>query len=167
MKRIILVSITAIIIPLLSSCTSINSKDSSSQKNEFVNAVESFDWLIGDWKRNNEEEGKETFEVWRKVTDSEFVGLGFTIQHGDTINHEEIKLIKLDGKWNLEVKTPDEIESTVFKMSHFTNMEFTCENELLNFPKMIKYWKNGDKLNALVSGGDMEIEFEFERLREQ
>jgi len=49
-------------------------------------------------------------------------------------------------------------------MSKFDNKGFTCENEVLDFPKKIKYWKNGDKINALVSGDGMEITFEFERI---
>ncbi len=52
-------------------------------------------------------------------------------------------------------------------MAHFNEQEFTCENKELDFPKKIKYWKNGDRINALVSGDDLEISFEFERITEK
>ena len=46
---------------------------------------ENFDWLLGKWKRLNEEEGKETFENWKKIKETEYSGIGFTMQNGDTI----------------------------------------------------------------------------------
>ena len=33
-----------------------------------------------------------------------------------------------------------------------------------NFKLHFKYWKNGDRINAMVSGGEMNIPFEFEKL---
>ncbi|MCK5776191.1 MAG: hypothetical protein KAH25_08445, partial [Bacteroidales bacterium] len=50
-----------------------------------------------------------------------------------------------------------------FKMTSYTDQEFICENKELDFPKSIKYWKEGKKIKAIVSGDDMEIAFEFER----
>lgn len=125
---------------------------------------ENFDWLLGKWKRLDEEDGKETFENWNKIKKTEYSGIGFTIQNGDTLKQEKIRLIKVKGKWNLTVKVPEESESVTFNgVSHNEN-EFTCENNEINFPNKIKYWKNGNRINAMVSGGEMEIPFEFEKL---
>ncbi len=129
------------------------------------NKKENFDWLLGKWKRTNEELGKETFENWQKKSDTEYIGLGFTIQNGDTIMQEKIKLIKSNNNWNLEVKVSEESESIIFKMTNYGGKKFTCENKEIDFPKKIKYWKNGDKINASVSVDEMEILFEFERLK--
>ena len=128
-------------------------------------APENFDWLLGNWKRNNEEEGKETFENWEKKSRTEYIGLGFTMQGSDTTKQESIRLVKSNKSWRLEVKAPEDSEAISFKMTSFNEQEFICENEELDFPKLIKYWKNGNKLNALVSGGDMKIEFEFKKLK--
>ena len=125
---------------------------------------ENFDWLLGKWKRLNEEEGKETFENWGKVSVNEYSGIGFTMQNGDTIKQENIQLIKVDKKWNLVVKVPDEAESITFKMTQFNEKEFVCENHEIDFPNKIKYWKNGYRINASVSNSEMEIPFEFERI---
>lgn len=151
---------------LLFSCGEKNKTNSTTDKDliESTTTSENFDWLLGNWKRNNEEPGKETFEIWNKKNNSEYYGLGFTMQNGDTIKQESIKLIKLDGKWNLEVKAPDDTEAIIFKMTKFNKEEFICENEELEFPKLIKYWKNKSKINALVAGDGMEISFEFERI---
>ena len=125
---------------------------------------ENFDWLLGKWKRLNEEEGKETFENWEKIKETEYSGIGFTIQKGDTIKQEKILLTKDNGKWNLTVKAPEELEFTTFiGVSHNEN-EFTCENHEIDFPNKIKYWKSEHKIKATVSGSGMKISFEFEKL---
>ncbi len=129
-----------------------------------IEKPENFDWLVGKWKRLNEEEGKETFENWKKVKKTEYSGIGFTMQNGDTIKQEKIRLIKSDGKWNLTVKLSEESESITFNgVSHNAN-EFTCENNENDFPNTIKYWKNENKINATISGDEMKILFEFEKL---
>ena len=125
---------------------------------------ENFDWLLGKWKRLNEEEGKETFENWNKINETEYFGIGFTMQNGDTIKQEKIRLTKTSGKWNLTVKVSEEFESITFKVISHNETEFTCENNEIDFPNKIKYWKNGNRINAMVSGGEMEIPFEFEKL---
>jgi len=150
---------------LLFSCKQ-NDKISSENSNngsEIISKEENFDWLLGEWKRNNEEASKETFEIWEKVSSSEYSGIGFTMQNGDTIKQEKIRLIKKHNEWDLIVKVPEESQSIIFNMAEVNSDEFTCKNDSLDFPKLIKYWKNGEKLNALVSGTDFEIQFEFER----
>jgi len=149
---------------LLNSCQE-NSGNKGKIKVEEKSSIQSFDWLLGSWKRNNEEKGKETFEIWKRNSKSEYVGIGFTMQNNDTLKQENIRLIKSNNKWTLEVKTQDEPTPTLFPVTSYSEKEFVCENKELDFPKLIKYWKNGDKINALVSGDEMEISFEFERIK--
>lgn len=135
------------------------------EQSKIVMQTENFDWLLGKWKRLNEEVGKETFENWKKISEVEYSGIGFTLQNSDTIKQEKIRLTKSDGNWNIEVKVPEETMSITFKgVSHSKN-EFTCENNEIDFPNRIKYWKTGDRLNASVSNIEMEIPFEFEKLK--
>lgn len=123
-----------------------------------------FDWLLGDWQRINEKAGQETYESWGKISSTEYEGLGFTMQDGDTIWQERIKLIQRDGVWDLMVISPDEAKYTSFRMTSQKAFEFTCVNEEHDFPNEIKYWKDGNLLRALVSGSDMKISFDFEAL---
>ena len=127
-------------------------------------STENFDWLLGKWQRTNEEQGKSTFENWEKTNNSEYNGIGFTIQNNDTISQEKMKIVKTDGKWNLLVKTLEEKEFIRFEMSEIQEGKFECKNDTLDFPKLIKYWKNGDKINALVSGDSLKLSFEFKRI---
>lgn len=125
--------------------------------------VENFDWLLGEWKRSNEKDGKDTFELWNKRTSSEYFGVGYTIQNGDTISKEEMQLVMVNNKWNLIVTVPESKPVTFTGISHDKN-HFICENKLNDFPHRIKYWKNGTKLSASISADDIEIPFEFEKI---
>ncbi|MDH0674141.1 MULTISPECIES: DUF6265 family protein [unclassified Empedobacter] len=125
---------------------------------------ENFDWLLGKWQRTNEKQGKTTFENWEKISDSEYSGIGFTIQKNDTISQETMRILETDGKWNLLVKIPKEKEFIKFEMSEIKEDKFEFKNDTLDFPKLIKYWKKGDKINALVSGDSLKLSFEFKRL---
>ncbi len=136
--------------------TMCNSKQNESTKN--------FDWLLGKWQRINEEQSKTTFENWEKTNNSEYNGIGFTIQNNDTISREKMKIVETNGKWNLLVKTLEEKEFIRFEMSEIQEDKFECKNDTLDFPKLIKYWKNGNKINALVAGDSLKLSFEFKRI---
>ena len=162
MKKIIIVLFGI----LLVSCNQNKKENTTIDQQEAENKTGAldFDWLIGEWKRIDEEEGKETFENWSKDSETHYSGIGFTMQDTDTIWQERIKLIKNDGEWHLSVKAPEEKESTIFKMSEHTEKEFTCINTEIEFPNTIHYWKNGNRIHATVSNSELEISFEFERL---
>lgn len=133
----------------------------NSKQNE---STENFDWLLGKWQRTNEKQGKTTFENWEKNNNSEYNGIGFTIQNNDTINQEKMKIVEINGKWNLLVKTLEEKEFTQFEMSEIQEDMFEFKNDTLDFSKLIKYWKKGAEINALLSGNNFEIPFEFKRV---
>lgn len=159
MKKILILLIGVLII----SCNHRNQESSNKAPSELTQEAENFDWLLGEWVRLDEEDGKRTFENWQKNSETEYSGIGFTMQSGDTIKQEKIRLIKANGKWNLTVRTPDETKATIFKMIDHTESEFTCENKEIDFPNKIRYWKNGNKINASVSNAEMVIPFEFEK----
>jgi hypothetical protein len=75
-----------------------------------------------------------------------------------------MRILETDGKWNLLVKTPKEKEFIKFEMSEIKGDKFEFKNDTLDFPKLIKYWKNGTNISALVSGDSLEIPFEFRRI---
>lgn len=133
-------------------------------KENKTDITENLDWLTGNWKRLNEEAEKETFEKWEKISPSEYSGIGFTIQKGDTVSQEKMEIIETSGKWTLFVKMPDEKEATSFEMNELKNNEFICVNDSVDFPKKIKYWLDGDKMKAEISNDEIKIPFEFEKI---
>jgi len=153
-----------IVIMLISSVFIMCNNKQNENKEASIYKSENFDWLLGKWQRTNEKQGNTTFENWEKINDSEYNGIGFTIQKNDTISQEIMKIIEIDGKWNLLVKTLEEKEFIRFEMSEIKENKFECKNDTLDFPKLIKYWKHEDKINALVSGDSMKLLFEFKRI---
>lgn len=138
------------------------------QANEEPNAEAGpFDWLLGNWHRTNEQEGKETFETWKKKTNTAYLGLGYTMQATDTTWRESIKLIQTGDVWNFEVTGRGDSEPTVFQLTEIGKQQFTCENELHDFPKKIEYIRNGNEINAMIFGDDKQIAFDFERIGEE
>jgi len=123
-----------------------------------------FDWLLGSWERTNEKKDRRTYEYWNKKSNIEYIGLGFTLQNQDTIWREKMRLIKSNEHWNFEVKIEDDTLSTNFKLTDIEDDNFTCKNAVNEFPKKIHYFKAGDKVKAIISGGDMSIPFEFTRI---
>ena len=123
-----------------------------------------FDWLVGQWQRANEGEGKETFENWEKINNREYKGLGFTLQSGDTIFMEQITLRKASDIWTFEVLQKGEQTPTVFQISSISDSSFSCKNDQNEFPKEIEYTALDGGLNAVISGDGILIPFDFNRI---
>ncbi|SFL46942.1 DUF6265 family protein [Proteiniphilum acetatigenes] len=122
-----------------------------------------FDFLLGEWNRTNDEEGKRTFENWKKENDSTYIGESFTLRDNDTIWKENTVLSPIDGVWYYQVKMKGDKESTDFKVIDYENNSFTCENRQNEFPKTIRYWKTDNILNAEIADDEIKIPFIFER----
>ena len=164
-KKILILLVGLLVI----SCNNGSKASSESPKNVDPSGTESlmednFDWLLGEWRRISETPGEETFENWYKISPYEYYGIGFTMQNGDTIRQEQIRIVKLEDKWDLVVKSPEDIESTTFPITELKSDEFTCTNDSLHFPKQIKYWKDNEKIRATVTGDALKIEFDFEKI---
>lgn len=124
-----------------------------------------FDWLLGEWKRTNEEKGKQTYENWYKEGDN-YTGLGYTMQNKDTISSEKMQLLFKNNSWELvviSVGKGGDSSPTTFNMKASNAKSFTFENKEIDFPNTIHYQKDGEKLKAFVSNEQMKIPFEFER----
>jgi len=142
----------------------IKTEEKETEPTEEIYKTKNFDWLIGKWQRTDDEkDAKMTFENWRKIDSVTHSGFSFTLQKNDTIWQEDIRLEKKSKNWSLIIQSPEETEATIFRITKFTDTSFTCENKEIDFPNKIEYWKNGEKLNAKVSGVDMEIAFQFEK----
>jgi alpha-L-fucosidase len=128
------------------------------------NSRSGFDWLVGSWKRTNDQEGSSTYEHWVKNSNTEYAGLGCTLQEGDTVFKEQLKLYETGGSWNLEVRGVNE-SPTVFLLINQAKGSFRAENKENDFPKQIEYSMADRLLSARISGGDSEITFLFERMQ--
>ena len=123
--------------------------------------VTSFDWLLGDWQRTNDEGDMQTYESWQEITADLYQGIGFTMQNLDTVWQERINLQHENDNWHFDV-IDTESHTTRFVVSAITPKSFTCVNPENEFPKLINYQRAGDALEAVISGGGNEVEFVFE-----
>jgi hypothetical protein len=122
-----------------------------------------FDYLIGNWERTNEQEGKKTFEVWERFEKNVYKGIGYTLQENDTIWKEQMQLIKRDTTWQLEIQNAKE-PMVSFKVLKKTASTFLAHNPTNEFPTHIQYRYFDDTITAVVSSEKMEIPFIFWRV---
>ncbi|MCB0426178.1 MAG: hypothetical protein KDD16_02555 [Mangrovimonas sp.] len=144
---------------LLMSCQ----KDKKQPQETHSHKEENFDWLLGKWQRTNDKEGQLTYELWKKESNHDYLGHGFVMIENDTVWEEVMELSKNDSGWFLEVKTPGNIDNVIFNMTEKDTVSFTVENPTHDFPKVIAYKVEDEKLKATVLADSLSIEFEFER----
>ncbi|MFK8103993.1 MAG: DUF6265 family protein [Saprospiraceae bacterium] len=120
------------------------------------------DWMVGAWKRTNNEEGKQTFEYWEKTPDGTYDGFAYTLVGKDTAFQEIMELKPQEDIWQLTVSGVNEAP-TVFVFTDHRPLRFVCENPDNEFPQRISYSRHADKLSAIITGGRMKITFLFEK----
>ncbi|MFT5149109.1 MAG: hypothetical protein ACI86P_001796 [Flavobacteriales bacterium] len=148
-----------ILVIFLSAIISCNSGSESS-----VNSDLSIDWIVGDWQRINEVEGKRTYEYWKKEENG-YSGLGYTLRDIDTVFMEAMRIHKIHGEWALEIYGPNEIP-TIFTFSSLIENNFIADCPSNEFPKTISYSFEDGNLIAFISDSTTSIPFEFEPLIE-
>lgn len=124
-----------------------------------------FDWLVGNWLRQNDAEGKTTYEQWTKKSETEYVGKGFTLANEDTVFSEDLRVILDNEEWKLEVTGVNE-SPTYFVFNQYTASSFSCVNPENEFPKQIDYQGHIDSLVATISGDGNEMSFIFKPIME-
>ncbi len=117
------------------------------------------DFLIGNWKRINNETDKQTYEIWK----DDYSGIGFTLRDNDTVFKEELRIVKRKGNIYLKVTGVSE-QPTLFKIIEMSNKLLVCENYVNEFPKTITYSLVEEKLKAKIANDDFAIDFIFERM---
>jgi Domain of unknown function (DUF6265) len=118
-------------------------------------------WLEGKWERVNTKPGKTGFEVWTKISSSEWKGMGVSLNGADTAFVEKLRLIVQDGTPYYVADVPQNQDEVRFRISELTATGFVCENPAHDFPKKISYQRDGDKLKATISGNGKSIDYLF------
>ncbi len=118
-------------------------------------------WLEGKWERTNTKPGKKGFELWTRVSATEWNGKGVSLTGTDTTFVEKLKLVVRDGTPYYVADVPENQKEVLFKFTELSDNGFVCENPQHDFPKKISYQKDGDKLKAVISGDGKSIEYVF------
>ena len=120
----------------------------------------------GTWKMISDK--IEYYEEWRLINGSELIGIGFSIEQGDTVLSEELYVKKFADTWAY-VALPVNQTITLFALSEYSESKFIFENEEHDYPQKIIYEFTADgKWNAategIIEGELMRREFNFIRI---
>lgn len=117
-------------------------------------------FLIGKWKRINEDSTKTTYEFWKP----NFNGIGFTLQQQDTIFKENLRIVTKNGTSYFQVTGVNQ-QPTLFEIKDATENSITCVNNNNEFPKEITYWMEEGYLKAKVANEEFAIDFVFQKMK--
>lgn len=121
------------------------------------------EWLIGSWNRTNAKPGRTGVETWKKISATEFVGLGVSLKGTDTTFVEKLKIIVKDNAIFYVADVPENKSAVFFRAISVNSKSVVFENLKHDFPKKITYEFDGSKLKATTSADTKIQEFWFER----
>lgn len=128
--------------------------------------ISEVDWLLGKWKRVNDNNDFQTYEFWEMGRDDQLKGIGFSLQGKDTTFVERLTIEERDGQLYYIADTRENDDPVAFKFASLSNNQFVSENPEHDFPKMITYLLEGDRMTASISdGASQKVDFVFVRMK--
>ncbi|MFL5751792.1 MAG: DUF6265 family protein [Bacteroidia bacterium] len=115
--------------------------------------IQKLSWLLGNWE-NLSPEGN-SYERWKKISDTQYGGIGFVMVNTDTVFFERLQIEeRSDGLYYIPiVKDQNNSEPVPFKLTASANGVFLFENPGHDFPQKIRYKQvNADSVYAEISG---------------
>jgi len=110
-------------------------------------------WLIGKW--SNTAKQRNDYETWEKYNDSTYLGKSYSIENGDTVSSESIKLVEdSEGIYYIPVVQGQNNNLPVsFKLIVVEANKLVFENPAHEFPQRISYQLvSPDSMVAEISG---------------
>lgn len=123
--------------------------------------VDKLNWMNGEWIKEGESVAQ-TIEGWKTISETEMEGFGLTIENGDTIFYEKLSIVSR-GK-NLYYVADIGEGKVDFKLIESSNEKWVFENLNHDFPKRIKYVKEGNRMIAFAEAEETSLEFRFRRV---
>lgn len=123
------------------------------------NKISDLECIEGEWKV----EGKEKYEVWERVSNSELKGNGYKIKDEKRVITEKVSIKEENGSIVYRATVADQNEGATigFVLNELVDSCFSFENMDHDFPKKIQYKKISDQeLHIKVLGeGDKGFSF--------
>ncbi len=117
-------------------------------------SLDKLDWILGTWDRQNAKPGIVHKEIWQKVSDQLFTGIGVAMRGADTVFVEKLQ-IQVDGGEVYYVADVQENPQPVrFKFTSWGDQSFVSENPEHDAPKKIAYLLEEGVMTAKVSWDD-------------
>lgn len=108
-------------------------------------------WMTGTW-RTTSPSGATTEEIWSAADGTLMTGTHRNIRPGKSTWFEFLR-IERRGDGLVYIAMPGGAAATEFPATSVGEADVTFENPQHDFPKRIRYWKDGAKLCAAVDDG--------------
>ena len=105
--------------------------------------------------------GSSGYEQWQKTSTGELSGRGVTMEEGDTVLVEKIRLMEKDHTIYYVADVPENNKSVYFRLTALDANGFSCINPEHDFPKKIVYAKKGNHLVVTISDEKRSIDYHF------
>lgn len=122
-----------------------------------------FDWLVGTWERTNGKPGTKTIETWEKLDHKTYKAISLVLNNKDTLYKEHCTIKKEGDYYYYIADVPQNPYPIKFKIVEFTDQSFKAVNPQHDFPKEITYKVSDNKIIASISGGNKQVDYNFEK----
>lgn len=126
----------------------------------FGQDVSKLGWLSGSWTGQRGRNSLE--EHWTQPNGNAMLAVSKTVVGGKMVEFEFLRVVVKDGAI-VYAAQPGGRPATDFKLTSSTDNEAVFENQQHDFPKLIRYKRDGDNLTASIEGNGKKIEFQFKR----
>lgn len=110
--------------------------------------LEQLDWLAGHWQRSGD--GRTSEEAWLAPAGGVMLGVARAVRDGRAVG-EFLRLVEEDGAIVYEAR-PDGQALTRFRLTRLEDRHAVWENPDHDFPRLIEYRRDGDRLHARIVG---------------
>jgi hypothetical protein len=106
-------------------------------------------------------------EYWQIKSDTLLLGLGYSLQDNDTVFKEELKIFYHDDNVFYGAKVGEREQFVLFELMKARKDNWIFENPDHDYPNIISYEIDGDRLVASTtnSNGNKKIEFIMKRIQ--
>lgn len=126
--------------------------------------VEGLSWLSGCWRTAPRANGSQVTEVWVAPPMPAMLGYSYTMRNGETRVWEQARIELIEG-WPHFVAMPNGGAPVRFRMVEpgaAVEQIVQFENPEHDFPKLVQYRREGNRLIATIFGDDSENAIEFD-----
>jgi len=136
-------------------------------------SVSDLAWLTGCWQTpapREAESGAQTTEIWIDPPGPAMIGYAYTEGEGAIQGWEQMRIDSADGGYPRFVAMPGGGPPVIFRMREqdvLTPNRAQFENAEHDYPQLIDYRRDGDRLTAVISrldGSDRYV-YEYRRIR--
>ncbi|MCF2504639.1 DUF6265 family protein [Dyadobacter sp. CY107] len=136
-----------LIVLLLASTSMIQNEGYTKSDFEKLNAI------VGSWKMQRT--GGDMYETWHRVSPSEFSGVSYKLENGDTVKLETVRLYLSNRRVIYAPVTfgQNDEKEVLFDLKSIQGKKFIFENPKHDFPQRIGYaFLPADSLHAYIEG---------------